>query len=37
MTIDYDARRTFLGGEEVKLTQTEYNTLRSFRSIVASL
>lgn len=27
MTIDYDSRRTFLSGEEVKLTQTEYNIL----------
>ena len=27
MTIDYDARRLFLGEEEIKLTQTEYNIL----------
>ena len=25
LTIDYDARQLFIGGEEVKLTQTEYN------------
>ncbi len=25
MTIDYDARRIFIGGGEIKLTQTEYN------------
>ncbi len=27
MSIDYDARRIFIGCEEVKLTQTEYNIL----------
>ncbi len=27
MQIDYDARRLFLSGEEIKLTQTEYNIL----------
>ena len=27
LEIDYDARRLFLGGEEIKLTQTEYNIL----------
>jgi len=27
MVIDYDARRVFLDGEEIKLTQTEYNIL----------
>ncbi len=27
LTIDYDARRVFLGDREVKLTQTEYNIL----------
>lgn len=27
LTIDYDARLVFVGGEEVKLTQTEYNIL----------
>lgn len=25
LTIDYDARRIFMGNEEIKLTQTEYN------------
>lgn len=25
LTIDYDARRIFIGNEEIKLTQTEYN------------
>jgi len=25
MTIDYDARQIFIGNQEVKLTQTEYN------------
>ena len=25
LTIDYDARRVFVGGNEIKLTQTEYN------------
>lgn len=27
MVIDYDARRMFLDGEEIKLTQTEYNII----------
>lgn len=27
LEINYDARRIFLGGEEIKLTQTEYNIL----------
>lgn len=27
LVIDYDARRLFLSGEEIKLTQTEYNIL----------
>lgn len=27
LSIDYDRRRVFLGGEEIKLTQTEYNIL----------
>jgi two-component system KDP operon response regulator KdpE len=27
LEINYDARRLFLGGEEIKLTQTEYNIL----------
>ena len=27
MTIDYDARRVFIRGDEIKLTQTEYNIL----------
>ncbi len=27
MTIEYDSRRVFIGGTEVKLTQTEYNIL----------
>lgn len=27
LTIDYEARRTFIKGEEVKLTQTEYNVV----------
>ena len=27
LRIEYDARRVFIGGEEVKLTQTEYNIL----------
>ena len=27
LVIDYDARRVFRGGEEIKLTQTEYNIM----------
>ena len=27
MIIDYDARRVFIGSEEIKLTQTEYNII----------
>lgn len=27
LIIDYDARRVFIGGDEIKLTQTEYNIL----------
>ena len=27
LVIDYDARRVFIDGEEIKLTQTEYNII----------